>query len=233
MKIAIVYGTERKGCTYHIAQEVIKNVGDAELEEVFLPRDLPHFCISCYRCFTEKKGVCAHSEYTAPLRKKLLWADLIILTSPVCAYHVSGQMKVFLDHFSNMWVVHRPEKEMFSKQGLVVSTASGPVFFDTLKEMKDSLDFWGVARTYKLGGAVFETRWDHIAPKRKARLLRKAKRIAAKITKDHGKAKPCFRVRKWFHISRMMQRYIKANPADVTYWEEQGWTQKIRPWKTK
>ncbi|MEG0691694.1 MAG: hypothetical protein RR444_01275, partial [Oscillospiraceae bacterium] len=44
------------------------------------------------------------------------------------SYHVSGQMKSFLDHFANMWVVHRPETKMFSKQGIVIATAAGPVY---------------------------------------------------------------------------------------------------------
>jgi hypothetical protein len=62
-------------------------------------------------------------------------------------------MKVFLDHFANMWVVHRPEEKMFKKQGVVIATAAGPVYAKTLGEMKDSLDFWGVFATYTLDSA--------------------------------------------------------------------------------
>lgn len=231
MNIAIVYGTMKKGCTYSIAQETVKNIKNAEIEEIFLPADLPEYCISCTRCFTEEQGTCAHAEYTAPIRKKLLRADLIILTSPVYSYHVTGQMKVFLDHFANMWLVHRPEKSMFSKQGLVIATASGPVYSKTLNEMKDSLDFWGVAKTYKIGAAVFETRWDNVSAKTKGKLIKKAAKTAKAVQRRHNKIKPCFRVRKWFYLSRLMQKYIKANPADVRYWEEQGWSKKARPWR--
>lgn len=233
MRITAVYGTLRKGCTYSIAQEVIRQFDGAEVQEIFLPKDLPEFCISCMKCFTGSKGTCSHDEYTAPIREKLLWADLIVLTSPVYAYHVSGQMKVFLDHFANMWMVHRPEKAMFSKQGLVISTASGPVYSHTLKEMKDSLDFWGVAKTYKLGGALFEADWDNVPLKVKKGLIKKAYKTATKILRNNGRANPSFRVRKWFYISRLMQKYIKANPPDAAYWEEQGWTQGARPWRIK
>lgn len=233
MNITVIYGTERKGCTYNIAQEVIKNIENANVSEIFLPRDLPEFCISCVRCFTEEKGTCTHSQFTLPIREKLLSADLIILTSPVYSYHVSGQMKVFLDHFANMWMVHRPEKSMFFKQGLVISTASGPVYNATLKEMKDSLDFWGVSKTYKLGFAVFETRWNNISAKTKDKILKKTKKTANKIQMESGKTKPSFRVRKWFFISRMMQKYMKSNPPDVSYWNEMGWTGSVRPWKEK
>lgn len=232
MKITIVYGTERKGSTYNIAQEVVKNIGNSEVAEIFLPRDLPEYCISCFRCFTEEQGNCVHSQYTNPIREKLLWADLIILTSPVYSYHVSGQMKVFLDHFANMWIVHRPYKDMFHKQGLVIATASGPVYAKTLNEMKDSLDFWGVAKTYKIGSAIMETNWNNVSPKIKKKISKKAEAIARKIKNNNGKIKPCFRVHKWFSLSRIMQKRFKLNPPDVAYWEEQGWTGKARPWRT-
>lgn len=231
MKITVVYGTERKGSTYSIAQEVINCFGNTELSEVFLPRDLPEYCVSCLRCFTEVMGTCAHSKYTIPIREKLLNAELIILTSPVYSYHVSGQMKVFLDHFANMWIVHRPEIAMFKKQGLVIATASGPVFSKTLNEMKDSLDFWGIAKTYKIGAAIMQTNWENVSPKIKARIHKKVITVTNKIKRNHGKISPCFRVRKWFYLCRFMQKKIKLNPPDVAYWEEKGWTEKIRPWK--
>ena len=173
MKVLAVYGTERKGCTYQIAQEVIKNLGDVVLSEIFLPRDLPEYCISCFRCFGESTGTCAHSKYTKPIREKLIDADLIILTSPVYSFHVSGQMKVFLDHFANMWLVHRPEEKMFKKQGIVISAASGPVYKKTLLEMKDSLDFWGVARTYQIGVALMKPKGIMYKGRKKTKLVKK------------------------------------------------------------
>jgi multimeric flavodoxin WrbA len=230
VRITIIYGTERKGATYNIAQEVVKNIENSEVTEVFLPRDLPEYCISCFRCFTEEQGTCAHSRYTNQILEKLLWADLIILTSPVYSFHVSGQMKVFLDHFANMFIVHRPYKEMFHKQGLVIATASGPVYSKTLNEMKDSLDLWGVAKTYKLGFALMEVDWDKISAKIKKKITKNAKAIATNIKTNDGNIKPYFRVRKWFYLSRFMHKKLKLNPPDVLYWEEQGWTGSIRPW---
>ncbi|PHV71790.1 flavin reductase [Sporanaerobium hydrogeniformans] len=231
MRLTIVYGTEHKGATYHIAQEVISSFKGAEIEEIFLPRDLPEYCSACLRCFCEEKGSCSHKHYTEPLRAKLLAADILILTSPVYAYHMSGQMKVFLDHFANMWMVHRPEKAMFLKQAIVIAAASGPVYAKTLNGIKDSLDFWGVAKTYKIGVALMESEWQRVSPKVKARVSRRIQKVIAQVKKRQGKVKPCWRVKKWFYISRFMQKKIKANPPDVLYWEEQGWTGKVRPWK--
>lgn len=237
MNVTVVYGTQRKGCTYSIAQSLLGYLPEAEVREIFLPNDLPEYCVSCLRCFTDDNAACAHAAYVKPIREKLTWADLIVLTSPVYSFHVSGQMKVFLDHFANMWLVHRPEESMFKKQGAVIATASGPVYGKTLAEMKDSLDFWGVSRTRKLGFAVMNTDWENVDPKIKQKVDRTARRIAQGISRDYratqkaGRSHPCFRVRLWFAISRMMQKYIKLNPPDVAYWEKKGWTKKARPWK--
>lgn len=231
MKVTVVYGTERKGCTYNIAQLLLGSLAPESLEEVFLPRDLPQFCTSCMICFLQEPGRCPHARYTMPIRAKLVEADIIVLTSPVYSFHLTGQMKTMLDHYANMWLVHRPEPAMFRKQGVVIATASGPVFSATLKELKDSLDFWGVSRTFSIGSAVFQTDWDKASEKIKKKLEKKTASVASRLKKGIGKEKPSFRVRKWFHISRMMQKFLQANPVDAHYWREQGWLGGKRPWK--
>ncbi len=35
MKICAIYGTERRGCTWHIAQEVLTRLPEAEVTEFF------------------------------------------------------------------------------------------------------------------------------------------------------------------------------------------------------
>lgn len=239
MNITIVYGTQRQSCTYNITQRLISKIGNPEVKEVILPKELPEFCISCFKCFSDENASCTHDKYVKPIREKLLWADVIVLTSPVYSFHVSGQMKVFLDHFANMWMVHRPEEKMFTKQGVVIATASGPVYAKTLNEMKDSLDFWGVSKTYKLGFAVMNTDWVNVDDKIKKSIEKKIDHIARNIISKYkkieksGKAKISFRVKKWFEISRIMQKYIRLNPPDVKYWEGKGWTKKVKPWNQK
>ena len=233
MKITAVYGTERKGCSYTVAEMVLSAFPEAELERIVLPHDCPPFCTSCFRCFTGAPEDCPHSAYTMPIRQKLCRADLIILVSPVYSFHMSGAMKSMLDHFANMWMVHRPEAAMFSKQGLVVATASGPVYGKTLAGMKDSLDFWGVARSYRIGAALFETDWSRIPDKRRLRIRRSVERVCARIRKRAAHPRPCLRVRFWFAASRLMHKYIRMNPPDVAYWEKMGWTGATRPWKAR
>ena len=111
MKICAVYGTERRGCTWHIAQEVLSRLPEAEVTEFFLPRDCPDPCVSCFRCFNEENR-CYHSEGAGKILDAMLEADVIVLTSPVYALHLTGQMKTFLDHYASMWMVHRPNGDV-------------------------------------------------------------------------------------------------------------------------
>lgn len=228
MKICVIYGTERRGCTWHIAQEVLTRLPEAEVTEFFLPRDCPDCCISCFRCFHEENH-CYHSEGARRILASLLAADVILMTSPVYALHVSGQMKTFLDHCANMWMVHKPNGEMFRKQAVVIATASGPVYRSALREMKDSLDFWGVAHTYKLGFTLMEISWDRLAPKFKQKISRQAELTAAKLRRDA--AGPGMKVRFLFYAMRLAQKYIWKDSPDAKWWRDHGWLGRERPWK--
>lgn len=228
MKVCAIYGTERKGCTWHIAQEILSRLPEAEVTEFFLPRDCPDFCISCFRCFNEENH-CYHSEGARRILSSLLAADVILMTSPVYALHLSGQMKTFLDHYANMWMVHKPNGSMFRKQAVVISAASGPVYRSALREMKDSLDFWGVARTYKMGFTLMEISWDRLSPKLRQKIVRQAERTASRLRR--GVSGPGLKARFLFHAIRLAQKYAWPDSPDARWWREHGWLGRERPWK--
>lgn len=229
MKICAVYGTERKGCTWHIAQEVLSRLPEAEVTEFFLPRDCPEACVSCFRCFEGEENRCCRSRGAGRILEAMLDADVILLTSPVYALHVSGPMKSFLDHYCGMWMVHRPNGVMFRKQGVVIAAAAGPVYRAALGEMKDSLDFWGAARTCRLGCALMEIRWDRLSPGVRGRIARKAARTADKLRR--GVSGPGLKTRCLFYAMRLVHKYIGRDTPDALWWRDHGWLGRERPWK--
>lgn len=91
--------------------------------------------------------------------------ELLIFTAPVYVYHVPGQVKAFLDHFGYRWMPHQPNGKMFKKQALLISTAAGAGTKSALRDLKDSMTFWGVARTYTFGKLVYATDWDTVDTK--------------------------------------------------------------------
>ena len=138
-------------------------------------------------------------------------------------------MKTFLDHYANMWMVHKPNEEMFHKQAVVIAAASGPVYRAALREMKDSLDFWGVARTYTMGFALMEISWDRLSAKLKQKIARRSEQTAAKL--ERGVSGPGPKVWFLFHAMRLAQKYAWPDSLDARWWREHGWLGRKRPWK--
>ena len=229
MRTVVIYGQNHKGSTYHIAHELAVKLG-GELTEFFLPKDFGEFCLGCTQCFLESETKCPHYSKLSPITKAMDAADVIILASPVYVYHATGAMKAFLDHYGYRWMVHSPEESMFRKQGVCISTAAGAGMKSTMKDMADSLFFWGVAKIYKYGSGVAATSWSTVSEKKKAAIDKATDSIAAKIKKRQGKVKPGFKTKAMFGIMRAMQK-SGWNERDVKYWKEKGWDGKNRPWK--
>ena len=128
MNITLINGNMRHGSTWHCAMGIIdeiKKTQPVELTEFSLPRDLPHFCTGCFSCIYKGEETCPHRESMAPILSALAGADLIVLSSPVYGFDVSGQMKALIDHLCFMWMSHRPAAAMFDNHDRAVATV-GP-----------------------------------------------------------------------------------------------------------
>lgn len=229
MKITVIYGQNHKGSTYHIARMLAEKL-EGEIVEFFLPRDFHELCTGCTSCFMKSETLCPHYEKLLPITKALDEADVIILASPVYVYHVTGQMKAFLDHYGYRWLVHRPEETMFQKQAVCISTAAGGGIRSTNKDMADSMFYWGVGSTYQYGERVFATSYRDVSEKIKKRIDKKTTKLANKIKRRQGAVRAGFKTKLYFYMVRILQKR-DWNPVDVEYWKEKGWTNKVRPWK--
>lgn len=50
MKIVMIHGQNHKGSTYHIGRMIANMIGrEEDIREFFLPGDLDHFCVGCYK----------------------------------------------------------------------------------------------------------------------------------------------------------------------------------------
>lgn len=229
MKVTIIHGQNHKGSTYNIAHKLAEKTG-GEITEFFLPKDFDEFCCGCTNCFIDSETKCPHYKNLTPVTNAIDEADLLIFASPVYAYHVSGAMKALLDHYAYRWMVHSPEASMFTKQAVCISTAAGAGMKSTIKDMADSLWYWGVAKIYKYGIAVSATSYEGISEKKKKQIEKKTDSLAKKIVKRNGKVKPGFKTKAMFFMMHLLQKN-GWNPRDVNYWKEKGWTDKVRPWK--
>ena len=230
LKVVLIHGQNHTGSTCHIARELADKLG-GETTEFFLPRDFGAFCVGCCRCLYESENACPHAAKLAPIVKAIDEADVLILASPVYVYHVTGAMKAFLDHFAYRWMIHRPDPSMFRKQGVCICTAAGAGVKSTLKDMADSLFFWGVGKTYRLGMHVFAHNWAGVSGKRKQAIDQRTTRIAERIRSRKGHVKPSLKTKLYFCFVRLLQKK-GISEVDKSYWTQKGWLGSARPWKS-
>lgn len=229
MKTVVIHGQSHEGTTFHLAQMLAEQLG-GEVTSFFLPRDFGEFCTGCTACFVSGETKCPHYQKLKPITGAIDRADVIVLASPVYVCHATGAMKALLDHYGYRWMAHRPAKAMFRKQAVCISTAAGAGMRSACKDMADSALFWGCARVYTFGMAAAATDWNGVSEAKKARADKKLRALAKRITARCGNVQPALKTKLLFTVMRAAQKH-GWNPADVQYWEEQGWLGSRRPWK--
>lgn len=231
IKIALIHGQNHKGSTYHIGRMLADKLTDQDnIQEIFLPRDMPEFCCGCTQCFMKSEKLCPHYKYIEPITKIMDEADVLIFTTPVYVYHSTGSMKALLDHYGYRWMIHRPEEKMFKKQAVCISTAAGGGMKTACKDIKDSLFFWGVPRIYCYGTAVAAVSWDAVSNKKKVTIEKKVTILEKKVRNRAGNVTVSAKTKIYFAFMRWLEKQ-RVHPADNKYWAEKGWNKKNRPWK--
>lgn len=231
MKVVLINGTNHKGSTYNVGRMLAEKLTDSEsITEIFLPKDMPSFCLGCALCIMENEKSCPHYTHIEPITKLIDSSDVLIFTSPVYVFHATGAMKALLDHYAYRWMSHRPEEKMFSKQGVCISTAAGAGMKSAIKDMRDSLSFWGVAKIYSYGIGVQAISWTQVSEKKKAKIDKKTSALAKAISAREGKLHSTLKTKAIFNVMRMMNKK-PWNPSDGDYWREKGWMGSKRPWK--
>jgi multimeric flavodoxin WrbA len=239
MRLLVINGTAQKGCTYQMKELFLDAFGrDNDIEEYTLPGDCPVFCTGCKACFFEDIRVCPHAEYTLPIWESMARADVILMTSPVYVFHAAGQVKALLDHYGTKWMAHSPERQMFSRQAVVLTNAIGGGLKNAVKDIGDSLDFWGVARRYSVRQALFESDWQRVSAGRKENIRRQCRRVCRKL-KRGPPVRPRLKIRLLFTVMGFAQKAIhkgqlkagQPETADHRRWKENGWLDGGKPWR--
>ena len=234
MKIAVVYGTAHHGITYDITRKVLEQLSQGDVKEFFLPQDFGAFCLGCGKCFQSEgdhpQQACPHWGALQPIVTALEESDLMILVSPVYVFHVTGQMKAFLDHFGCRWMVHRPDKTMFRKCALLITAAAGAGMEYALRDFQDNMYYWGVGTVLSYGKQVRALYPADVSQKIQKQIEQDAVKLAKQCRRAVQAKKTRRRVKWMFYKMRVFQK-LGINPVDQQYWHRQGWIGKARPWK--
>ncbi len=230
MDVTVIYGANHKGSTYEIARLLLNSLEPETVHEFFLPRDFKDFCTGCTNCFMKSEDFCPHRDKLAPIITAMEHSDVLIFTSPVYVLHSTGQMKTFLDHFGYRFMIHRPSPSMFRKKAVIITTAAGGGMKSAIKDIKDSLTYWGVSRIYTYGKAVAAVNWNGVTAKNKLRIEKLIKKTAQRL-KISSTKKPSLKVFLLFHTMRFVHKHFTISKVDSPYWKSQGWLSATRPWR--
>lgn len=239
MKIVVLNGTEIKGCTYNMKEMFLRAMGEGnEIKEYYFPKDCPEFCKGCKSCFFKDISICPHREYTIPIWQSILWADLIVVTSPNYVFGPTAQIKAVLDHYGSKWMAHSPEKELFFKQAVIITNAIGAGMNNAIKVIRSSLNYWGVPKTYVIKQTLFDGYWKDVSAKRKNKIERKSQNVANIIKERLGKSNVGFKTKILFFAMKTSQKLIhkseikkgNSETKDHKHWADNGWLDGKKPW---
>lgn len=229
MKITLIHGQNHMGSTYHIGRLLAEQFADCDITEFFLPKDLEHFCIGCYNCI-ENEETCPFYNEKNRIMQAVEHSDLLIFTTPTYCMRASAPMKAFIDLTFTYWMAHKPRKCMFTKKAVVISTAAGTGMKSAMKDITNTLFYWGVPYVKEYGIAVQAMSWEQVSDQKKEKINSDITKLAKKI--QNAKAHVGIKTKFMFGIMRMMQiKNWGSSASEKEYWNEKGWLDKNRPWK--
>lgn len=106
-KVLIVSASPRKnGNSDILAQQFYRGAVEAgnQVEQIFVCDLKLGYCIGCWYCLDPKNGGrCCQKDAMNDILPRMLEADVIVWSTPVYYYSVTGQMKIFLDRCNPLW----------------------------------------------------------------------------------------------------------------------------------
>ena len=231
MNVLTIIGTGHKGNTRAVVDLFLEEFKDenTNFEEIVLPNDFKNFCQGCANCILKGEENCPHYNEVSPIVKKIEKADLIILATPVFVGSCTSGLKALLDHLAYMWLPHRPNKSMFNKVGLIITTAGGSGVKPTVKLLKSNLFYLGVPKIYNYGITTMKMGGNYSDYEDKDEMKKDVCKKAKAVKKALKTRKVGLKTKFFFNIFKMMQKN-GWNKIETEYWKEQGWLDGKKPY---
>lgn len=230
MKITLVHGQNHKGSSYHIGRLLAEQFADSDIKEFFLPKDLEHFCAGCYKCISDEEK-CPFYTGKRRIMEAIEGADLLIFTTPTYCMRASAPMKSFIDLTFTYWMSHKPRECMFSKKAVIISTAAGTGTRSAIKDIKNTLFYWGVPYIKEYGMAVQAMNWEQVSPEKKKKISNNM--VDLSKTVENAKIRVGIKTKFMFSMMRIMQlKDWGSGTEEKEYWKKNGWLDTQRPWKS-
>lgn len=219
MKVIGLVGSPHgeKGATGRLLQLVLKGAqtAGAQTEVVVLKGDSVLPCMGCNAC--HKKGTCIQDDDFESIKHKIHEAEAIVLASPNYIFHVSAQLKAFLDRCCG--IVHCLGFE--GKYGASVVTSGGGDEPPIAEYMNHFLITTGVVPV----GAVWATMGKITGKGFPEAIQQSALDLGAKLVRAVEKKEMPADVKKKMRafserMKTLMQYRHKEWPYEYAYWRQ-------------
>lgn len=221
-KILVIMGSPRKGNTFRACEELMEQMQrhlPVAFEYLWLKDADLAPCKGCLSCFTHGEGRCPNRDDAPAIEQKMHEADGVVFATPVYAFSVTGQMKIFIDRLS--YIFHRPR--FFSQKALLLTTAGVIGNEDVLKYLDTVARLWGFEVAGKAGLITAAPVPQYRIDKNRGAVARAAAEFAASLQRPVRRSPGMMDVFIFRGQRAAFSQLAEISPADYAYWEEKGW----------
>ena len=221
IKILGLCGSPRKdkSRTAWLVQRVLSSAGErgAQTEYFDVTELRIDPCVACDLC--HHLGQCAQEDDFNRIFESMLGADGIVLGSPVYIYHVTAQLKMFIDRLAN--AIHCLRLE--GKYGAVITTAGGSGHDETAAYLEQLLMRLGAQCAGKIACTLEDGQVDPAStPAREAEKV--GVRLVEAITAREEFPEQLKEIESRRRYFRELILKRRDNwPWEHRYWQEKGW----------
>jgi len=222
MKVTALIGSARKKYTYDATVKLLEemqNYGSVEYEILMLSDYNLKVCKGCKLCLDKGEELCPLKDDRDILINKISESDGLILVSPNYSFHVSGQMKIFLDRLG--YIFHRPQFFGKAFSSIVAQGVYGG------KDIIKYFNFIGKALGFNVVSGTcirtLEPLSQELERKNDKKIMKLSKNFYSQLVKNEL-PKPSIFELMIFRMSRSTMK-IKLDESfrDYNYYKEKGW----------
>jgi len=149
-----ISGSPRLASTDYVVRDALDYASQkhaAQTEYITLHNSTIGFCTHCDFCVRKREG-CIQKDGMEEIYEKLLWADAVLIGTPVYQGTLSGQTKTMLDRFRAL--VARDPAALRNKVGAAAAVGGDRIGGQELA-IRSILDFYVISEMMPVGGGSF------------------------------------------------------------------------------
>ncbi|MEA1865356.1 MAG: flavodoxin family protein [Euryarchaeota archaeon] len=149
-----ISGSPRLASTDQVVKDALDYASQkhtAQTEYLTLHKRTIGFCKHCDFCVKKREG-CVQKDGMEEIYEKLLWADAVLIGTPVYQGNLSGQTKTMLDRFRAL--VAKDSAALRNKAGAAAAVGGDRIGGQELA-IRSILDFYVISEMIPVGGGSF------------------------------------------------------------------------------